>query len=110
VFQRIARVNHENGWAVEIGYDIPDNINGDTRLEIATEIVNIDEPDREIDPESVEYKQLQSIAEVLKVGFNIGCSYTTKVMEQAARMANKVMDEPANTNITGETNELIIDE
>lgn len=110
MFQKIARVNHDNGWSVEIGYDIPEKIDGNTKLEIATQIVNTEDSNKEIDHESVEYKQLESIAEVLKVGFNIGCSYTTKVMEHAARMANKVIDEPANTNITGETNELIIDE
>ena len=106
MFQRIARVTAENDWAVEIGYDIPDVITADTKLDVASHIVNTKDPGLALDPDSMEYKQLVSLAEALKVGFSIGCSYTTKVMEQAAKMANKVMEEPANTNVTGETTEL----
>ena len=108
-FKKLACLHVEDGWGVELGYDIPEVIDSETRLEVSTRFVNEDAT-KTLDPDSITCKQLESVAEVLKVGFNIGCSYTTKVMEQAAKMANKVMEEPANMNVTGEANEMIVEE
>lgn len=91
MFQKIAKVNIKDGWAVEIGYDVPNVITNNTELDLTSRIVN-DDPNYNIDTESEEYKQMQSVEEVLKVGFQIGCSYTMKVMEQVATTG---------TNLTG---------
>lgn len=100
-FQKIARVNVDGGFAVELGYEVPQVITQDTKMELTTKIV-IDDPEKEIDTESIEYKQAESVAEVLKIGFEIGCSYTTKVIEQVNKMGQQMMDEVKETGSTTE--------
>lgn len=107
MFQKIAKVNIKDGWAVEIGYDVPEVITNNTELDIASRIVN-ENPDYKIDTESEEYKQMESVEEVLKVGFQIGCSYTMKVMEQVTTTANNL--NAANSNAVDSTNPTIITE
>lgn len=107
MFQKIAKVNIKDGWAVEIGYDVPEIITNNTELDIASRIVN-ENPDYKIDTESEEYKQMESVEEVLKVGFQIGCSYTMKVMEQVTTTANNL--NAANSNAVDSTNPTIITE
>ena len=107
MFQKIAKVNIKDGWAVEIGYDVPEVITNNTELDIASRIVN-ENPDYKIDTESEEYKQMESVEEVLKVGFQIGCSYTMKVMEQVTTTANNL--NAANSNAVDSTNSTIITE
>lgn len=107
MFQKIAKVNIKDGWAVEIGYDVPEVITNNTELDIASRIVN-ENPDYKIDTESEEYKQMESVEEVLKVGFQIGCSYTMKVMEQVTTTANNL--NAANSNTVDSTNPTIITE
>ena len=112
MFQKIARVNLDQGYAVEIGYEIPQVLTADTKMELKTVIIQQD-PEVEIDPESIQYKQSESVAEVLKIGFEIGCSYTTKVIEQTTKMGQKLMadDSPANEDIkvTGSTSDLVLE-
>lgn len=107
MFQKIAKVNLDKGWGVELGYEVPQVITADTQMQLKTVIVQEDESVK-IDTESVEYKQAESVAEVLKIGFEIGCSYTTKVIEQTTKMGQELMKDlaPANQE-TGTTSELI---
>lgn len=107
MFQKIAKVNIKDGWAVEIGYNVPDVITNETQLDIESRIIN-ETPDYKIDTESEEYKQMESVEEVLKVGFQIGCSYTMKVMEQVTTTANNL--NAANSNAVDSTNPTIITE
>ena len=109
MFQKIAKVNLDNGWGVELGYEVPQVITQDTVMQLTTKIVK---DEGEVDVESVEYKQAESVSEVLKIGFEIGCSYTTKVIEQTTKMGQQLMGEAANDvsaepNITGATSELV---
>ena len=90
MFQKIAKVNIKDGWAVEIGYDVPDVITNETQLDIESRIIN-ETPDFKIDVESEEYKQAESVAEVLKIGFQIGCSYTMKVVEQVSKTGSDLV-------------------
>ena len=111
MFQKIARVNLDNGWGVELGYEVPQVITGDTVMQLTTKVVK---DEGEIDIESVEYKQAESVSEVLKIGFEIGCSYTTKVIEQTTKMGQKLMEEPAGelpegATATGSTSDLVLD-
>ena len=102
MFQKIAKVNLDNGWGVELGYEVPQVITQDTVMQLTTKIVK---EEGEVDVEAVEYKQAESVSEVLKIGFEIGCSYTTKVIEQTTKMGQKLMeDAPANEEpiVTGE--------
>lgn len=111
MFQKIARINLENNLGVELGYEVPQVITQDTKPILSTKIV-CDDPEKEIDVESVEYKQAESVSEVLKIGFEIGCSYTTKVIEQVNKMGEKLMSqEGANdsTEITGTTSDLVLE-
>lgn len=102
-FQKIARVNLEQGISVELGYEVPQVITQDTKMDITTKIVY--EDGKEVDTESLEYKKAESVAEVLKIGFEIGCSYTTKVIEQVNKMGEKLMD--AEVKETGSTTDLM---
>ena len=110
MFQKIAKVNLDNGWGVELGYEVPQVITQDTVMQLTTKIVK---EEGEVDVESVEYKQAESVSEVLKIGFEIGCSYTTKVIEQTTKMGQQLMgDAPANdlgaeATVTGTTSELV---
>lgn len=111
MFQKIAKVNLDNGWGVELGYEVPQVITQDTVMQLTTKIVK---EEGEVDVEAVEYKQAESVSEVLKIGFEIGCSYTTKVIEQTTKMGQKLMEgdvaneEPA---VTGEatTSDLVLE-
>ncbi len=93
MFSKIARINTNDNWAVEIGYEIPNVITANTKLEPVTQIVRLD--GGEIDVESTEYKEAESVAEVLKIGFQIGCSYTIKVIEKSTKMGDELMTEPS---------------
>lgn len=111
MFQKIAKVNLDNGWGVELGYEVPQVITQDTVMQLTTKIVK---EEGEVDVESVEYKQAESVSEVLKIGFEIGCSYTTKVIEQTTKMGQKLMaDGVANeeATVTGEatTSDLVLE-
>lgn len=111
MFQKIAKVNLDNGWSVELGYEIPQVITQDTVPALTTKIVK---EEGEVDVESVEYKQAESVSEVLKIGFEIGCSYTTKVIEQTAKMGQKLMEDTAaneEATVTGEatTSDLVLE-
>lgn len=102
MFQKIAKVNLDNGWGVELGYEVPQVITQDTVMQLTTKIVK---EEGEVDVEAVEYKQAESVSEVLKIGFEIGCSYTTKVIEQTTKMGQKLMEDvPVNEEpiVTGE--------
>ena len=111
MFQKIAKVNLDNGWGVELGYEVPQVITADTVMQLTTKIVK---DEGEVDVESVEYKQAESVSEVLKIGFEIGCSYTTKVIEQTTKMGQKLMqNDVANEEaaVTGEatTSDLVLE-
>ena len=114
MFQKIAKVNLDKGWSVELGYEIPQVITADTQMALATKIVQED-PSIELDTESVEYKQAESVSEVLKIGFEIGCSYTTKVIEQTTKMGQKLMEDSSSDQIipgsteTGSTSDLVLE-
>lgn len=105
-FQKIARVNLDGDLAVELGYEVPQVITQDTQMELTTKIVTTVEG-KEIDLESVEYQQAKSVAEVLKIGFEIGCSYTTKVIEQVNKMGNEMLNGEGKAEVTGSTSELV---
>jgi len=106
MFKSIARVNTDTIYSVEIGYDIPDVITPESKVDIKTQIVVMDE-NATIDTESIEYKQAESIAEVLKLGFDLGCSYTMRVIEQATNTGKKLFDDSIDGPITGTTSELV---
>lgn len=110
MFKKIARISVDQGWSVVLGYDIPEVITSDTKLEVSTRFVN-DDAGLELDPNSEIAKQLESVSEVLKIGFNIGCAYTMEIIEQSTRVGNKLMtdDIPANANVTGSTSDLIVE-
>ena len=108
MFKPIARVNTETIYSVEIGYDVPDIITQDTKLDVTTKIIVTDK-NIEINPDSVEYKQAESIGEVLKIGFNIGCSYTMKVVEQATKTGEHLVEDSIDGPITGTTSELVVE-
>ena len=105
-FQKIARVNLDHGFSVELGYEVPQVITQDTQMELTTKIVT-DDPNKEIDLNSLDYKQAESVAEVLKIGFEIGCSYTTKVIEQVNKMGEEMLNSAPNTEVTGSTSDLV---
>lgn len=107
MFKPIARVNTDTDYAVEIGYEVPEVITDETKIDVSTRIV-VKEDAKASDPESPAYQQAKSIAEVLKIGFDIGCSYTTKVIEQVNRMGNDLMNDP-NVNVTGSTSDLVME-
>ena len=108
MFKPIARVNTESIYSVEICYDIPDVITQDTKLDVQTKVVVTDE-NSEIDTESTEYKQAVSIGEVLKIGFDIGCSYTMKVVEQTTKTGERLVEGSIDGPITGTTSELVFE-
>lgn len=107
-FQKIARVNLDHGFSVELGYEVPQVITQDTKMVLTTKIVTED-PNKEIDLNSLDYKQAESVAEVLKIGFEIGCSYTTKVIEQVNKMGEQLMGQSENVDITGSTSDLVLE-
>ena len=53
MFQKIAKVNLDNGWGVELGYEVPQVITQDTVMQLTTKIVK---EEGEVDVEAVEYK------------------------------------------------------
>ena len=108
MFQKIAKINLDNGWGVELGYDVPQVITQDTKPVLTTKIIKDDE--EQVNLESVEYKQAESVAEVLRIGFEIGCSYTTKVIEQVNKMGEKLMT-PNGEEVseTGSTSDLVLE-
>lgn len=112
MFNAIAKITLDNDWAVELGYDVPSVITQDTKINITTKIIYQDK-DSDLDMESIGYKQAASAAEVLKVGFDIGCSYTTKVFEQVNKMGDKLFNHPENETdpgkVTGETTNLVLE-
>lgn len=107
-FQKIAKLTMDNGYSIEIGYEVPNVITQDTKMDLTTKIVT-DDPNKEIDLESIEYKQAESAAEVFKIGFEVGCSYTTKVLEQVTKMGQQLVNEDPG-KVTGESSDLIVEE
>lgn len=106
MFQKIAQLNVRDDWYVELGYELPNVITHETIPELTTKIVKSD--NTPIDPESIEYKQMESVAEVLRLGFDIGCAYTKKVYEQAEKMVND-LESNSEVNVTGEATDLILE-
>lgn len=107
MFKPIARVNTDTDYAVEIGYEVPEVITDETKIDVSTRIV-VKEGVEEANSPITAYQQAKSIAEVLKIGFDIGCSYTTKVIEQVNKMGKDLMNDP-NINVTGSTSDLVIE-
>lgn len=108
MFQKIAKINLDNGWGVELGYEVPQVITQDTKPVLTTKIIK--EGEEQLNLESVEYKQAESVSEVLRIGFEIGCSYTTKVIEQVNKMGEKLMT-PNGEEVseTGSTSDLVLE-
>lgn len=108
MFNAIAKVKAgDTPYTVKIGYDIPEIITRDTHLEVQTRIV-VEDENVKIDTESQDYKEAVSIGEVLKIGFNIGCAYTMKVIEESTKMGEKLMNDP-DAKITGSTSDLMVE-
>lgn len=81
MYKKIAAINVKEDYSIELGYTIPSVITPDTKVNVETKIIS----NKEIDKESIEYKQMESVAEVLRVGFDIGCAYTDNLYRESLK-------------------------